>query len=206
MATHSDIHTGEFPWTEEPGLLSSMGLQGVGHDWVTDTLTFFHFLSLECACFLNKPFFCLPGSLVNSFLCEESPHVVAVPGAQTGPPSCPAPPVLHLDGHLQIFSRLPPSPSSCWLRNQLSWDWQVNYDSTIILPVPKFFWCHFFFQYLSAGGLTLFKKCIHYHFSGFTGGTETLLSVVWHSSRTESVCGLYWWLLKCLPFSPPEIH
>ena len=32
MATHSDIHTGEFPWTEKPGLLSSMGLQGVGHD------------------------------------------------------------------------------------------------------------------------------------------------------------------------------
>ena len=26
---------GEFPWTEEPGGLQSMGLQRVGHDWAT---------------------------------------------------------------------------------------------------------------------------------------------------------------------------
>ena len=26
---------GESPWTEEPGQLQSMGLQRVGHDWVT---------------------------------------------------------------------------------------------------------------------------------------------------------------------------
>ena len=35
MATHSSILAGESPWTEEPGGLQSMGLQRVGHDWVT---------------------------------------------------------------------------------------------------------------------------------------------------------------------------
>ena len=32
MATHSSILAGEFPWTEEPDGLQSMGLQRVGHD------------------------------------------------------------------------------------------------------------------------------------------------------------------------------
>ena len=30
---------GEFPWTEEPGRLHSMGSQRVGHDWVTQHST-----------------------------------------------------------------------------------------------------------------------------------------------------------------------
>ena len=34
-ATHSSILAWEIPWTEEPGGLQSMGLQRVGHDWVT---------------------------------------------------------------------------------------------------------------------------------------------------------------------------
>ena len=32
MATHSIILAWEFPWTEEPGGLQSMGLQRIGHD------------------------------------------------------------------------------------------------------------------------------------------------------------------------------
>ena len=35
MATHSSILAWEIPWTKEPGGLQSMGLQRVGHDWVT---------------------------------------------------------------------------------------------------------------------------------------------------------------------------
>ena len=35
MATRSSIHAWEIPWTEEPGRLQPMGLQRVGHDWVT---------------------------------------------------------------------------------------------------------------------------------------------------------------------------
>ena len=34
-ATHSSILAWKIPWTEEPGGLQSMGLQRVGHDWVT---------------------------------------------------------------------------------------------------------------------------------------------------------------------------
>ena len=32
MATHPSILAWKIPWTEEPGKLQSMGLQGVGHD------------------------------------------------------------------------------------------------------------------------------------------------------------------------------
>ena len=32
MATHSNILTWRIPWTEEPGMLQSTGLERVGHD------------------------------------------------------------------------------------------------------------------------------------------------------------------------------
>ena len=35
MATHSSILAWRIQWTEEPGGLQTMGLQRVGHDWVT---------------------------------------------------------------------------------------------------------------------------------------------------------------------------
>ena len=34
---NSSIFAWEIPWTEEPGGLQSMGLQKVGHNWVTST-------------------------------------------------------------------------------------------------------------------------------------------------------------------------
>ena len=36
MATHSGILTWEIPWTEEPGRLQSIGLQGVVHSLATE--------------------------------------------------------------------------------------------------------------------------------------------------------------------------
>ena len=39
MATHSNILAQRILWTEESGGLQSMGLQRVGHDWVTNTDT-----------------------------------------------------------------------------------------------------------------------------------------------------------------------
>ena len=41
MATHSSTLAWRIPWTEEPGGLQSTRLQRVGHDWVTNTFTFF---------------------------------------------------------------------------------------------------------------------------------------------------------------------
>ena len=35
MAAHSSVLAWKIPWSEEPGGLQSMGLQSVGHDWVT---------------------------------------------------------------------------------------------------------------------------------------------------------------------------
>ena len=35
MATHSSILAWRIPWTEEPGVLQSTGLQRVGHNWAT---------------------------------------------------------------------------------------------------------------------------------------------------------------------------
>ena len=45
MATHSSILAWRIPWTEEPGGLQSMGLQRVGHDWVTNIHTHTYSLS-----------------------------------------------------------------------------------------------------------------------------------------------------------------
>jgi len=39
MATHSSILAWRIPWTGDPCGLQSMGLQRVGHDWVTNTFT-----------------------------------------------------------------------------------------------------------------------------------------------------------------------
>ena len=36
MATHSSISAWRIPWTEEPGVLQSMGPQRLGHNWATN--------------------------------------------------------------------------------------------------------------------------------------------------------------------------
>ena len=59
MAPHSRILAWEIPWTEEPGRLQSMGLQRVGHDWVTSLslFTFMHWRRkwqpTQCSCLEN---------------------------------------------------------------------------------------------------------------------------------------------------------
>ena len=76
---------------------------GVAKSWtrLTNTFTFFHFLSMECASFLNKPSFSLSGSLLTSLLCEaKNSPLVAVPGTQTWSFSCAALSSLHLDSQL----------------------------------------------------------------------------------------------------------
>ena len=40
MATHSRILAWRIPWTKEPGGLQYTGMQRVGRDWATNTLTF----------------------------------------------------------------------------------------------------------------------------------------------------------------------
>ena len=40
MATHSSILALRIPWTEEPCRLHTMGLQRIGYDWATNTLTY----------------------------------------------------------------------------------------------------------------------------------------------------------------------
>ena len=43
MATHSSVLAWKVPWTEEPGMLQSMGSLRVGHDWAT-SLSLFTFM------------------------------------------------------------------------------------------------------------------------------------------------------------------
>ena len=40
MATHSNILAWRIPWTEEPGVLQSLGLKRVGHDLSMHAHTF----------------------------------------------------------------------------------------------------------------------------------------------------------------------
>ena len=42
IATPSSILAWKISWTEEPGGLQSMGSQRVGHDWATNTYTYFY--------------------------------------------------------------------------------------------------------------------------------------------------------------------
>ena len=53
-ATHSSILPWRIPWTEEPGGLQSMGLQTVGHDWVTD-IAFWETEPLSLWCLIATP-------------------------------------------------------------------------------------------------------------------------------------------------------
>ena len=39
MASHSSVLAWKIPWTEEPDGLQSVGLQRLGHDWVTSSFT-----------------------------------------------------------------------------------------------------------------------------------------------------------------------
>ena len=50
MATHSSISAWRIPWTEEPGVLQSMGLQRVRYNWATKHALY---LPLQCQHFLH---------------------------------------------------------------------------------------------------------------------------------------------------------
>ena len=45
MVTHSSIPGWRIPWMEEPGRLQSTGWQRAGHDWATNTFTYFILVS-----------------------------------------------------------------------------------------------------------------------------------------------------------------
>ena len=62
MATHSSILAWRIPWTEEPDGLQSIGLQRVGHDWVTEH-ALFH-LSRRFCCLKNQPAHLLAATLL----------------------------------------------------------------------------------------------------------------------------------------------
>ena len=46
MRTHSSILAWKIPWTEEPGLLQSMGSRRVGHDCATNTTSLKEYVHL----------------------------------------------------------------------------------------------------------------------------------------------------------------
>ena len=56
MATQSSILAWNIPWVEEPGGLQSMGLQRIGHDWVTITYSLTHSESTQRALKKEKSF------------------------------------------------------------------------------------------------------------------------------------------------------
>ena len=59
MAPHSSTLAWKIPWAEEPGGLQSVGLQRVGHDWVTSLSLFTLCIGegngnpLQCSCLEN---------------------------------------------------------------------------------------------------------------------------------------------------------
>ena len=53
MATRSNILVWRIPWTEKPGGLQSMGSQRVGHDWGSNTFTFWD--KQHCPRMIRRP-------------------------------------------------------------------------------------------------------------------------------------------------------
>ena len=88
MATHSSTLDWKIPWKEKPGRLQSMGLQRIGHEWVTSLsyFLFFHRISQFCKLhdeyvnlfFKNCPFVLKvanPFFLTHQWLCTVWPHM-----------------------------------------------------------------------------------------------------------------------------------
>ena len=118
MATHSSILTWEIPWTEELGVLQSMGLQRVGHDWACIHIVFFttwiflfpclRFSSVAQSCpTLCDPMNCsTPGLPVHHQLPEfTQTHVHRVGDAiqPSHPLSSPSPPAPNPSQHQRLF-------------------------------------------------------------------------------------------------------
>ena len=75
MATHSSTLAWKIPWTEEPGMLQSMGSQRVGHEWTTSLSFFLHQIPGDQRWFHNSVF-CFYWSIVAiqhyfSFCCTK---------------------------------------------------------------------------------------------------------------------------------------
>ena len=58
MATHSRILDWRGPWTEEPGVVQSMGSQIVGRDWSDSACTYLYILFGQAFCFKCAFFSC----------------------------------------------------------------------------------------------------------------------------------------------------
>ena len=87
MATHTSILAWRFPWTEEPSGLQSMGLQRVGHNWVTNT-----FFLLE----FNFP----PFEKVCLYFCFQRKVFIGFKYGQTGKPGNRG--IIKLEGHFPL--------------------------------------------------------------------------------------------------------
>ena len=79
MATHSSSLAWRIPWTEEPGGLQSMGLQRVGHEWVTNsffsrTLTWFLFIPLYFTILVLSSTVLFIYSLTQIFIQQTAPQ------------------------------------------------------------------------------------------------------------------------------------
>ena len=55
MAIHSSIPAWKIPWTEEPGILESMGSQRVRQNWATEHAVFSSVQSLICVWLFTTP-------------------------------------------------------------------------------------------------------------------------------------------------------
>ena len=109
MATHLHVLAWRIPWTEKPGGLQSVGLQGVGHSWATNIFTFTLYI-LYHVLFHDSVSQDLEHSLLSytvgphcfSVLCV----IVSICQSQTSYPS--GPPLLPLGNHrfLSVSVRL----------------------------------------------------------------------------------------------------
>ena len=114
MATHFSILAWRIWWTEEPGMRQSMGSQGIGHDWVANSIVVLQYclnsyctekwISYAAKSLQSCPTLCDP--------IDGSPPGSTVPGILHNPEPClPPPSPYHPSGSSQCTS--PKLPEAC---------------------------------------------------------------------------------------------
>ena len=107
MATHPSILAWRIPWMEKTGGLLPMGLQRVGHDWMT--VTSLHFQSAQS--FSRIQLFVIPLTVAHGFpvhqqlseITQTHGHQVSDTIQPSHPLSSPSPPAFNHSQHQGLF-------------------------------------------------------------------------------------------------------
>ena len=104
MAPHSSILAWKIPWTEEPGVLQSMGSQRVGYDLVTEQQV--HACMLSCVRLFATPWTPVLQASLSFTISRSLLQLMSIESVMPSNPlilSSPSPPALNLSQLQGLF-------------------------------------------------------------------------------------------------------